>query len=165
MKKLVSVLVVAVVGCASQTGDPPEVVDDGLDLAARAEPPALTCEQPTGGCVPTGYRHAVCTATGVKNWRTLRICVQAVCPDAYGYPSPLGETCHTGNVRVVRDGDTGGFTAVGFIAVLPDATYNFVARHATKDGSHGPVVASTSLTVLSSIGENTQCGGDPQGCF
>lgn len=151
------------VGCAAPADDlePSLTVADELELQGKPAAPAvatsvtMTCTQPLSGCVPTGYRHEVCTVSGLKARTNVVICVKAGCPGVRGGTYANGETCYQ-PVQVARDG-----TASAFFAFQPDATYEFVAHSETRTGS---IVASTTATPLSSVAENTQCAGPATGC-
>jgi hypothetical protein len=117
----------------------------------------MTCTQGTGGCVPTGYRSANCTISNLKPSSYVVPCVKAVCPSVYGYSNGKGESCFAPQ-KVALDG-----TAKAFFALLPDATYGFATYSATKSGPSSTVIASATAVLLSSVGEGTQCGGQPSG--
>lgn len=133
-------------------------IADGLDpqgKTARA-PVTMTCVQPTVGCAPTGYRHATCSLGGLKPNTYVVTCVKGACPAVYGMSNGNGETCFP-EQKVSLEG-----TVRAFFAVRPDATYSFVTRSAGPKA--GVVLASATATISSSIGEDTQCGGEPIGC-
>lgn len=136
-----------------------EAVDTNVELASDVVPEGktpgasasvtMTCTQGTGGCVPRGYRAANCTISNLKPNTYVVPCVDAACPTLYG------ASCFAPQ-KVATDG-----TAHAFFALAPDATYSFNTYSGTKSGASNTVIASTSLTLVSGIGEATQCGGEP----
>jgi hypothetical protein len=159
-------IAVLATGCAQPTEDvDPELEAVAGEIGLEGKPgageatsgPSMTCTQATGGCVPVGYRAATCVLSNFKPNSYVRVCVKAVCPAFYGFSSGNGESCFT-TERVAFDG-----TSYAFFALAPDATYSFTAYSGTKLTT---AFAKASTTLLSSVGETTQCGGTPSSsCF
>jgi hypothetical protein len=154
----------AVTAC-TQSAEPDELAPtllettDDLDpqgKAPRTSAVTMTCVQATGGCTPVGYRNANCAMANLKPNTYVVTCVKAKCPAVYGFDNGRGESCFTPQ-KVALDG-----TAIGFFALLPDASYS-ITTYTSKNGAPGEVLASSSVSLASSVGEDTQCGGVPSG--
>ena len=144
---------------ADECDHAPVDVSDELELhgkAPRAPGITMSCAQATTGCGPIGYRLANCAMGNLKANSYVVTCVKAKCPAVYGYDNGRGESCFPPQ-KVALDG-----TAIGFFALLPDATYA-VTTYTSKNGAPGEVLATSSVTLQSSVGEETQCGGVPSG--
>jgi hypothetical protein len=129
---------------------------DPQGKAPRAPDVTMTCAQATGGCAPVGYRNANCAVSNLKANSYVVICVKGTCPSVYGMGNANGETCFP-EQKVALDG-----TARAFFAVKPDATYSFTTR--SGGAKAGEFMATSSASISSSVGEDTQCGGQPIGC-
>jgi hypothetical protein len=116
----------------------------------------MTCTQATGGCAPIGFRNVNCALSNLKANTYVVVCVKGACPSVYGNANANGEVCYA-EQKVATDG-----TARAFFSVRPDATYSFTTYSGGPKA--GTVMASTTASVSSSVGVDTQCGGQPYGC-
>jgi hypothetical protein len=155
--------VMALVAC-TQTAEQDELtpveLDDTLDpqgKTTRAPSHTMTCAQATGGCAPIGFRNVNCALSNLKANTYVVVCVKGGCPAVYGNANAKGEVGYP-EQKVATDG-----TARAFFSVRPDATYSFTTYSGAP--KPGTVMASASASVSSSIGVDTQCGGEPVGCY
>lgn len=155
--------IMALAACA-QTAEPEDAasveLDETLDPQGKAPPRApgdtMTCKQSAGGCAPIGYRNVDCVLSNLKANTYVVVCVKGGCPSVYGNVNANGEVCYP-EQKVATDG-----TARAFFPVRPDATYSFTTYSGAPKA--GTTLASTTASVSSSIGVDTQCGGQPIGC-
>ena len=148
----------------TQSPEPEETapleLDETLDpqgKTTRSPTDAMTCKQSTGGCAPVGYRNVDCTLANLKANTYIVVCVKGGCPNVYGNVNAKGEVCYP-EQKVATDG-----TARAFFSVRPDATYSFTTYSGAP--KPGTTMASATASVSSSLGVDTQCGGQPIGCF
>ena len=153
----------ALMAC-TQTVEPEEAapmeLDETLDpqgkKSDRTPADTMTCTQSTGGCAPVGYRNVDCALANLKANTNVVVCVKGGCPSVYGNVNANGEVCYPAQ-KVSVDG-----TARVFFSVRPDQAYSFT----TYSGAPKPgmVLATANASVSSSVGLDTQCGGQPIGC-
>lgn len=152
----------SITGCAARAEEADVVpVDITDELTPTGKPvkspgPTMNCVQATTGCTPVGYRTAYCEMANLKPNSYVLTCVKAKCPAVYGYDNGRGESCFPAQ-KVALDG-----TAVAFLPLQPDATYS-MTTYTSKNGVPDEVLASTNVSIASSVGQDTQCGGVPSG--